>query len=123
MAGKRPSVYLSDQSLRFLDGRDGASLSGRINEIIDRYAEILRGVELPPFTDAEIATLMNATMGVVYQPAAMIGNLWQDVADDLVDDLTGTIDPADQALIEKLKGLSFAQQVALLERLELRRGK
>jgi hypothetical protein len=51
----------------------------------------------------------------------MIAGLWQGIQDDLIDDLTGEIDAADMALIEKLKTLTYPQEVALLEKLEQRR--
>jgi hypothetical protein len=120
MSGKRSSVYLSDQSMKFLEShRD--SLSGVINQTIDRYDKVLKHIELPPFTTAEINTLLSATQGVLYQPAEMIAGLWQGVQDDLADDLTRKLDAADMALIEKLKTLTYPQEVALLERLGQRR--
>ncbi len=120
MSGKRPSVYLTDQALKFLEAR-GESLSGAINQTIDRYGQVLKHTDLPKFTEAEIATLLNATSGVIYQPAEMIAGLWQGIQDDLVDDLTGEVAAEDVALIEKLKTLTYPQEVALLERLEQRR--
>ena len=120
MSGKRPSVYLTDQSLRFLEAR-GESLSGAINQTVDRYEQVIKQVDLPKFTETEINILLNATSGVLYQPAEMIAGLWQGIEDDLIDDLTGSIDAADMALIEKLKKLTYPQEVALLERLEQRR--
>jgi hypothetical protein len=120
MAGKRPSVYLTDQSLQFLEPR-GDSLSGAINQTVDRYGQLLRHIDLPTFTTAEINSLLSAIQGVLYQPAEMIAGFWQGIQDDLVDDLTGEVDAADMALIEKLKTLTYPQEVALLERLEQRR--
>lgn len=116
---KLPSMYLTDKSLQLL-ATPSDSLSGAINRTIDRYHQILKHIELPPFTAAEIATLLSATQGVLYEPAEMIAGLW-DLENELVDDLTGKIDPTDAALVEKLKALSFPQEVALLEHLEQRR--
>lgn len=120
MSGKRPSVYLTDQSMKFLEAR-GDSLSGAINQTVDRYEQVVKNTDLPKFTETEIATLLNATSGVLYQPAEMIAGLWQGIQDDLIDDLTGEIDEADMSLVEKLKTLTYPQEVALLERLEQRR--
>lgn len=120
MPGKRPSVYLTDKSLKFLEAR-GYSLSGAINQSIDRYDQIIKQVDLPKFSESEITTLLNATSGVLYQPAEMIAGLWQGIQDDLIDDLTGEVDVADKVLIEKLKSLTYPQEVALLEKLEQRR--
>lgn len=117
---KRPSVYLTDKSTAFLNGR-GESLSGAINEVIDRYEQLIKHIELPTFTEQEINTLLEANMGVIYQPAEMIAGLWQGIEDALVDDLTGEVDAADRALVDKLKGLTYPQEVALLERLAKRR--
>lgn len=122
MSGKRPSVYLTDQSIKFLESR-GDSLSGAINQTVDRYNQVIKHTDLPSFSEAEINALLNATSGVLYQPAEMIAGLWQGIQDDLVDDLTGEVDAADMALVEKLKTLSYPQEVALLERLEQRRKK
>lgn len=117
---KRPSVYLTDKSLKFLDGR-GESLSGSINQTVDRYDQLLKQTDLPQFTPAEINTMLNAISGTLYEPAEMIAGFWQGIQDDLVDDLTGEIDAADMALIKKLKTLTYPQEVALLERLEQRK--
>lgn len=119
MSGKRPSVYLTDKSLNFLDGRS-ESLSGSINQAIDRYDQILKQTDMPKFTESEINTMLNAISGTLYEPAEMIAGFWQGIQDDLVDDLTGEVDPADMALVEKLKTLTYLQEVALLERLEQR---
>jgi hypothetical protein len=120
MPGKRPSVYLTENSLKFLEAH-GDSLSGAINQTVDRYDQVLKHTDLPKFTEQEIFTLLNAISGVLYQPAEMIAGLWEGIQDDLVDDLTGEIDEADRTLIEKLKELTYPQEVALLERLEQRR--
>lgn len=120
MAGKRPSVYLTDKSLKSLDSR-GGSLSGAINQTVDRYDQILSAVGLPVFTPSEINTMLNAISGTLYEPAEMIAGFWQGIQDDLADDLTGEIDAADMTLIEKLKTLTYPQEVALLERLEQRK--
>lgn len=119
MSGKRPSVYLTDKSLQFLDSR-GESLSGAINKTVDRFDQVLKQTDLPQFTPSEINTMLNAISGTLYEPAEMIAGFWQGIQDDLVDDLTGEIDAADVALIEKLKLLTYPQEVALLERLEQR---
>jgi hypothetical protein len=120
MAGKRPSVYLTDKSLQFLETR-GEPLSGAINQTVDRYDQVLKHIELPTFTPEEIQMLLSATQGVLYQPAEMIAGLWQGIEDDLVDDLTNEVDQLGAALIQKLKALTYPQEVALLERLEQRR--
>jgi hypothetical protein len=122
MSGKRPSVYLTEGSLKFLENR-ADSLSGAINQTVDRYDQTLKQIDLPKFSDAEINALLSATQGVLYQPAEMIAGLWQGIADGLIDDLTEKIDADDKKLIEKLKKLTFPQEVALLERLEQRRRK
>lgn len=120
MSGKRPSVYLTDKSLKFLDSR-GESLSGAINQTVDRYDQVLKQTDLPQFTTSEINTMLQAISGTLYEPAEMIAGFWQGIQDDLVDDLTGEVDAADMALIEKLKTLTYPQEVALLERLEQRK--
>lgn len=122
MAGKRPSVYLTDQSLKFLELRSD-KLSGAINQTVDRYDQVIKHIDLPSFSPSEINTLLSAIQGVLYQPAEMIAGLWQGIQDDLVDDLTGEVDATDLLLIEKLKTLTYPQEVALLERLEQRRAK
>lgn len=120
MAGKRPSVYLTEQSTRYLAKR-ADSLSGAINQTVDRYEQVIKQTALPPFTAEEIHTLLEATMGVLYQPAEMIAHLWHGIEDQLADDLTGEISEPHRALIEKLKKLTYPQEVALLEKLEQRR--
>lgn len=119
MSGKRPSVYLTDKSLQFLDSR-GESLSGAINKTVDRFDQVLKQTDLQQFTPSEINTMLRAISGTLYEPAEIIAGFWQGIQDDLVDDLTGEIDAADMTLIEKLKLLTYPQEVALFERLEQR---
>lgn len=117
MAVKPPSVYLTEQSTRFLENR-GFTLSYAINQTIDRYEQVIKQIDLPSFSPEEIDTLVDATMSVLYEPAEMIAHLWDGMEYHLIDDLTGEIAEPGRELIEKLKTLSFPQEVALLEKLD-----
>jgi len=64
---------------------------------------------------------MAATHGVFYPPSAMIEGLWVAVQEEIRSRAHGEVDAEGLALIDKLKSLTFPQEVALLESLEQRR--
>lgn len=107
--------YLTKKSHNFLFSR-GFGLPTAINTTVARYDLILRNTSLPVFTESEMATMANAIMGSIYEPAEMISGLWQGIEDEFIDELPDNKDL--QSLIEKMKTLSLTQEVVLLDQLE-----
>lgn len=98
----------------------GAGLSRRLAQIGDRYMEILRRTELPALSEAEINALRDCNNGTWHEPASMIrGALWLSIEDSLPDGLADKWQIDAAALIDKLKSITFAQEVKLIEAIEL----
>ena len=97
----------------------GSGLSHRLAQIGDRYLELLRRTDLPALTDAEMSALRDVNNGTWHEPAAMIrGALWLGIEDSLPDGIAEKWDIDGGALVEKLRVLTFAQEVKLLEMIE-----
>lgn len=97
----------------------GRNRSHRINQIADRYAEMLRRTSLPDMSEAEWSLLRDALNGVVHEPAAMIAHLAHGVADAIrLDGLDRKWGVDGAALVAKLEALDYAQEVRLLEDIE-----
>lgn len=115
------SIYPSPalDKARALNG-GGRGASHRINQIADRYTEILRRTSLPELSDAEWSLLRDACNGTLHEPAAMIrGALAQGVSDAVaLDGLDGKWGVDGAALVERLRGLEFAQEVRVVEEIE-----
>lgn len=93
----------------------------RWNEIYDRYAEIVRREQAHLsrlFADEELHLIAAAFKGVRFESAASCRGVWLVVEARLIDeelDKTWQVEAA--PLLEKLKNLSYAQEVALIEAL------
>lgn len=97
----------------------GHGLSHRLAEIGDRYMELLRRTDLPELTEGELNALRDIFNAPRYQPAALIrGALWLGVEDRLSDGLAEKWQIDGAALVETLRGLTFAQEVKLVEQIE-----
>lgn len=114
---KRTSTYLTDRTLQIAG--DGDSLSGALNRIVDRYGEICRRTRVEDrFTPAELDALRSVVNGWLAEPAATIaGGLALELEDagPEIGDQFG-IDRA--ALLGKLRALTFAEEVALVDAIE-----
>lgn len=113
---KRVSTYLSDHTLRFIG--ETPSMSGRLNQIIDRYAEIMRRDTndlLKRFTDAELFAVRAACHSWFAEPAAAVpGGIRLEVLD--ADGSELAMSPAQvTALADKLASLTTAEEITLLE--------
>lgn len=120
---KKSSVYLSDTLLRVIGpaGDDyDVSVSGRLNQIGDRYAQILRRTQLPELSEAELNLIRDALNDVLHEPADMIrGAIGHGVSDSIaLDGLAEKWSVDGEVLVEKLAALDYAQEVTLLERVE-----
>lgn len=114
---KRTSTYLTDRTLQIAG--DGASLSGSINRIADRYGEICRRLRVEDrFSSVELDALRSVANGWIAEPAATIsGGLALEVADADPEELEAFgVDRS--TLLEKLRALNFAEEVSLLDGIE-----
>ena len=94
-------------------------MSHRLDQIADRYMEILRRTRLPEFTEAELQLLRDATSGSFYEPAFQIAHLDHGIADAIeFDELDRKWEVDGEVLLAKLRALTFVQEVALLEQIE-----
>lgn len=95
----------------------GINISRRINEIGDRYIEIIKRTEIEKkFTEAELNLICDANNGHVEFGASMIGEIWQGIDDSMILDETHIKWNVDrESFLEKLKGLTFAEEIAVIE--------
>lgn len=120
MAIKR-SVYLSDQLLEVIGPIDGTtSLSGRINQIAERYRFVLERTRVAErFSEPEWNLLRDSLNGVWLQPAESIRGLSIGVQDSIaLDHLDRKWGVDGTALLAKLRALTVAEEVALVEAVE-----
>jgi hypothetical protein len=114
---KRQSVYFNDTVLATLNKRHpNISLSAQINRLIDRYAEIMRRHRyvIDDFTDQETQILFDTIKTWPAEPASSIAG-W------LTLEIEGAIhlqSEEKKSISDKLKKLSFAEEVALVAALE-----
>lgn len=119
------SVYLTDR-LRAVMGPVGGdahgtvSLSGRITRIADRYGEILTRTRIQErFTPDEWDAICHIVIRLPQEPAASIRGLAVGVGDILPHEQLADPWPIDvDALLEKLRALSYTEEVALMEAVE-----
>lgn len=96
----------------------GRGFSARLAQIGDRYVEILRHNPPPALLAAEMSAVCDALNGALLQPAATIdGGIALEVS-DAMPDLAAKWGIDGAALVEKLRDMSFAQSVSLLEHVE-----
>lgn len=112
MATKK-GIYFAEGAEHLL----GEISSGRVNQVLDRYAEILRRERVEQlFSEAEWSALRDMLNGVVSEPAGMIrGSLLMGWEDSLEDGIAEKWDVDPAVMGDKLRGLSFAQEVAVIE--------
>ncbi len=118
---KRLTLYLDDRSMAVL-GESEDSLSGRVNRAVDRYGEIIRRHRpWEQLSDGEQLTVRRAAHSWLADPAAMIeGGLALEVAD--MDEVEVAEGVDRRALVERLRALPYADQVAFMAWVERLRG-
>ena len=111
---KRTSVYLTDEAQAVLGSPD--SLSGRINSILIRYAEICTR-HRPALSRSEWCAVFDAINGcwlmAEHGQTDVARYIWAEVSDAPGLGEKWGIDQ--QALVEKLRGMSYAEQVSVVE--------
>lgn len=113
---RRTTIYLTDRAEAVLGG--GPSLSGTINRLADRHYEMMRRSRID-LTPAELDAVRDACNGWLAEPAATIaGGPALEVQDALDDGLAEKHGIDGPALVAKLRGLSYAQEVALVDSVE-----
>lgn len=108
---KKSSVYFGAPLEALISSlSEGASVSGRLNQAAERYLEILRRHGLG-LSEEESQILSNCLSGSWIDPL-LIRHLTDKVEDS---EFAGT--KAAKTLIGKLRSASFADRVAIVERL------
>ena len=113
---RRATIYLTDAAQAALG--DPESLSGVINRTVDRYRETVRRsrYDLQP---AELDAVCDALQSWLAEPAATIANgPALEVEDALRDGLAERHGIDGPLLVMKLRMLTFAQEVALVDAVE-----
>ena len=120
MASKRTTIYLNEPLALALQGLADRGQSARLGDIADRFAEIVRRARIAQrFSEAELMALRDCCNGTWFQPAKLIdGAVLANFSDSGPDGLYEKWGIDAQAVIDKLQGLSFADQVALVEDIE-----
>jgi hypothetical protein len=119
--GKKTSIYLTDELRAKLRLDAGRGISEAIHMAVDRYQEIVgserRRLEAL-FTPEEWNAMRSACNGTMWVPAAAIrGGVLANI-EDTYEAEVAEYGAERGALIEKLRGLTVAQQFALVEMLE-----
>lgn len=102
-------------------GSDEALSEARWREIYERYAEIVRREQAylsRLFSDDELHLIAAVLKGASFESAASCRGVWLAVEARLIEDeLDRTWQVDAESLLERLKALSYAQEVALIEAL------
>lgn len=109
---ERKTIRLNSTGLQEIAAK-GGNFSQRVAEVVDRYTLLLNMTDLPDFTDREKVALGELLLSAELTRSKIKG-LALD-AEDLGPELT---DEEKQTLIDKLRPLSPAQVIKLLESLE-----
>lgn len=112
---KRTSIYLNPPLEAALKNAD--SISGRLGEICDRYAETNRRSRITQhFSVAELNAFRDCCNGKIFSPAQLIdGAVLANFEDSLIDGIAGKWSIDAPAASAKLRELTYAEQVALVE--------
>jgi len=116
---KRTSIYLNPPLAAAL--KDADSISGRLGRICARYAEINRRARIKQrFSEAELNAFRDCCNGTIFGVAELIdGAVLANFEDSAQDGLYEKWELDAPATIAKLRELSYSDQVALVENIEL----
>lgn len=120
MATKRTTIYLNPPIAAALADVGEGSTSGRLGAICDRFAEIKRRARIRQrFSEGELMAVRDCCNGTWFEPAALIdGAVLANFEDSIQDGIAEKWEIDAQAAIVKLRALTFAEQVALVEDIE-----
>lgn len=115
---KRTSIYLNPPLEAALQGAE--SISGRLGQICDRYAETNRRARIAQrFSEAELNAFRDCCNGTWFEPAALVdGAVLANFEDSLQDGVAEKWGIDAPATITKLRALDYHEQVALVEDIE-----
>jgi len=116
---KRTSIYLNPPLSEALKGAD--SISGRLGQVCARYAETNRRARIRQrFSEAELNAMRDVCNDTIFWPAQLIdGAVLADFEDSLIDGIAEKWDIDAPATIAKLRDLTYPDQVALVEDIEV----
>ena len=126
MSSKK-TIYISDRMQAVLGNLDAPgdaesfSLSGRINAIADRYGAIVKRCQADNarlFSEAEQNAIRDCCNGTWFEPAFQ-GSVVDNVEDAIpLEGLDKKWQVDGPALVEKLRALDLAHEIALIESIE-----
>ncbi len=119
MAAKRTSVYLIDGTLKIAG--NGDSLSGRLNQIVARYDDLIKE-SMPAFSKKEWCAIFDANNGAILSlddgadMAHISTGVWANVADSQGFREKWGVDST--KLAGRLRDLEPAQKIAVIEAIQ-----
>ena len=119
--GKRTSFYLTETLEKKLRITEEIGLSGRVSRIIDRFMVIVdceknRLIEL--FSEGEWNAMRNQSSSAIWEPASVIRNGVLNQIRDCLDTEINSYEANRKDIEDKLKVLTVAQQIVLVEMIE-----
>lgn len=109
---KRQGIYLAKETIAIMGDTAATSVSGRVNQIIQRYGEIISEV-CPALTQGEWCLLFDLLNGTIMDNPRY---LWAEVDDSIrMDGLADKWQVDGAALVVKLRGMTPEQGYAILE--------
>ena len=114
----RATIFISPPLMAVIG--DVPKLSSRLAVIADRYTEILRRARIDTrFSEAEFNAIYDCCNGTWFEPAQLIVNaVLANFDDSLIDGLAEKWEIDAGEVIAKLRALTYADQVALVEKIE-----
>lgn len=117
---KRPCIYLSDQSRKFLQPlvEPGYSLSGEINRIIGSYERMISAAAKrvkERFSEGEISAYCDANNGCWLLDVDATQGAWANVADSADFSEKWDLPGDNMELAMKIRGAPLEEQYALAE--------
>lgn len=116
----RTSIYLNPPLAAALSSCKSGTISNRLGQVCDRYAEINRRARIAQqFSEAELNSILDCCNGTQFEPSENIdGAVLANFEDGLVDGLAEKWGISAPAMISKLRTLTYSDQVALVENIE-----
>lgn len=117
---KKSGIYIGAELDAAIGVLGSGTVSSRVNRIGDRYAEIIRRVQIEKRLDeAEWNLVRDSLNGTLHEPASQIRGVWQGVEDSItLDGLAEKWGVDGDALLAKLRDLTYVEEVALVEAVE-----
>lgn len=116
MATQRATVYLKPEILFTLGKMGEGKISGRVARVISRYGEIIKRVDVDAlFTPGELEAIASIISEHEFMPASLL----EPGVKNKIEDAPGKVfkNASRQTIIDKVKGLSFLELAALVERI------